>query len=359
MAVSVATLGVAVIGCGLIGRRRAATAVAEAGSRLVAVVDRERERADELAAAHGAVSHARWQEAVARADVGAVVVCTPNSLLAEIAIAALERGKHVLIEKPMGRTIDEARRIAAAAASAGRVLKVGFNHRYHPAIAAAARLVAGGELGAVLSIRARYGHGSRPGCEREWRADPAIAGGGELLDQGVHIADLLHWFAGMPDEAFCMLQTAYWPIDPLEDNAFGLFRWESGRVAQLHVSMTQWQNLFSFEVFCERGSATIEGLGGSYGTERLLVAERRPEGGAPSVREQSFGSADVSWHLEWADFMRTIAGAAEASSGAAGAEAAGHATGPAAGGDAAAGLAAMRMIDALYRSAAAHAPVAV
>jgi predicted dehydrogenase len=225
------------------------------------------------------------------------------------------------------------------------ILRIGLNHRFHPALREAQALVASGELGPVLSIRARYGHGSRPGCEREWRADPALAGGGELTDQGVHVADLIHWFAGLPQQAFGVLQTAFWPIAPLEDNAFGLFRYAGGEVAQLHVSMTQWKNLFSFEVFCAAGSASVDGLGGSYGVERLTVARRREEGGAPEISETAFDGPDLSWAAEWDAFVASVTR-----------RCAGEAEEPC-DGDASAGLAAMRMVDALYRSGAAGAPV--
>jgi predicted dehydrogenase len=331
-----AAFGVAVVGCGRVGLRRIAAAAANGRTRVLRVADADAGRAAAAAAASGAAVAAGWEQIVADPAVDVVVACTPNRWLTEIGVAGLGAGKHVFLEKPMGRNLDDARALfAAAQAARGAVLRIGFNHRFHPGLREAHARVAGGGLGSVISIRARYGHGSRPGCEREWRADPALAGGGELTDQGVHVADLIHWFAGLPEEAFCWLQTAVWPVAPLEDNAFGLFRWRDGTVAQLHVSMTQWRNLFSFEVFCEHGSVAVEGLGGSYGTETLTVARRRPGGGAPDLETRSFPAEDRSWQLEWDDF---VAGLGELASGGDGSPEA--------------GVAAMRMVDALYRSAA-------
>lgn len=324
-------LGVAVIGCGLIGTRRARTAAAHADTQLRVTVDEDIGRATALAA-DGCDTSADWRVAVSRSDIDIVVVATPNGRLAEITMAALAAGKHVLIEKPMGRSLDEARRIADAAAASDRVLQIGFNHRYHPAIRRAAQAVHAGSLGRLISLRARYGHGGRPGLEREWRSDPELAGGGELIDQGVHVADLLHWLAGMPTRAFALTRTAVWPIAPLEDNAYGLLEFDDGAVAQLHVSMTQWRNLFSLEVHGERGAVIVEGLGGSYGDERLIRMQRAFEGGAPSVEEERFDGEDASWSREWDAFIAAIAG------------------GPPAAG-AVDGVAAMRIIDALYRSA--------
>ena len=324
---------VAIIGCGLIGRRRAGVAAEHSMSRVSYVVDVNADVAAKLAEQIGCDRGTDWREVMVRDDVNAVVVATPNAFLAEIATAALRAGKHVLLEKPMGRNLAEAKSLAGVARDSGRVLKVGFNHRYHPAIAQAQRLAQDGAIGRLINIRACYGHGGRPGYEQEWRCNPELAGGGELTDQGVHIVDLLHWFAGAPAEAFAFLQTAVWPIAPLEDNAFGLFRFPGGVVANLHTSWTQWKNRFSFDVFGEDGSLSIEGLGGSYGQERLTLARRNPLGGKPEVSETSFDGPDCSWQLEWDDFVNAIAGGA---------------TWLGTPGD---GLMAMRMLDALYRSA--------
>lgn len=332
-------MSVAIVGCGLIGRRRAREAAGHPGTRVQLVVDSDMSRADALAAHHTCAAAVDWQAAIDDPAIDIVVVATPNGLTPRIAEAALAAGKHVLIEKPPGRNLSDAKRLAAAAAPARGILKIGFNHRYHPAIAAAHALVTSGELGSVLNVRARYGHGGRPGYEREWRGNPELAGGGELLDQGVHLADLLCWFAGEPIHAQAMLQTAAWPIAPLEDNAFALLRYASGAVASLHTSWTQWKNLFSFEVTCQRGSVAIEGLGGSYGTERLVVARRAAAGGPPAMDERTFDGADESWRLEWVDFYEAIHGRAA------------HL------GTADDGLRAMRVIDMIYTAAVPPAGV--
>lgn len=336
-----APLRVGVVGCGLIGRRRALAAAANGASRCVAVCDTDPARAREVAAAAGAREVADWRQVVECPEVDAVVAATPNGYLAEITVAALGAGKHVLVEKPMGRNLQEAERMRRAAVNAGRLLKVGFNHRYHPAIVEGRRRSEEGEIGPLINARCRYGHGGRPGCEREWRGNRALAGGGELTDQGVHVADLLHWFLGVPDTAFAWLQTAVWPLGDLEDNAFGLFRYQSGVVASLHSSMTQWKNLFALELFGTQGALLIEGLGGSYGVETLTVHRRRAEGGAPESATLRYEGEDVSWREEWSDFLGAVL------------------EGRPMRGTADDGVAAMRMIDALYRSAETGAPAAV
>ncbi len=255
-----------------------------------------------------------------------------------IAVAGLDSGKHVLLEKPMGRNLNEARLICNAAQRSNRLVKVGFNHRYHPAIAAGHEVASTATLGRVLNARVVYGHGGRPGYENEWRGDADLAGGGEATDQGVHVFDLLHWYMGVPVEAFASLQTAFWPIAPLEDNVFGMLRYQNGGLASFHTSWTQWKNRFSFEVFCEQGSIAIEGLGRSYGAERLLITRRSLDGSPPNLSEQIFGSEDVSWDKEWNEFVGAILDGTD------------YMGGPAD------GIIAMRTLDAVYNSAQTGLP---
>ena len=334
-------LGVAVVGCGLIGRRRASVAASHPASRLIVTCDSILSAAQSVAHPWGALAVADWRAAVDRREVEAVVVSTPNGVLAEIAVAALAAGKHVLIEKPMGRNLEEARTIAGAADAARRLVKVGFNHRYHPAIAAAHRHVHAGDVGAVINMRCRYGHGGRLGYEREWRGSREQAGGGELTDQGVHVVDLIHWFLGVPVSAYARLQTAVWPLGDLEDNGFGVLDFSGGAVAIFHTSWTQWKNLFSLEVTGRDGSVIVEGLGRSYGTETLTRHRRRPQGGPPETECTEYSGEDASWADEWEDFLGAVL------------------EGRPMLGSANDGVAAMRTLDALYRSAALRSPVSV
>src|SRR3954452_17046716 len=173
---------VAVVGCGLVGTRRAAAAL-KASDVVVVVADLDVRRAAAVAETTGARVAYDWQAAL-EADVDAVVVATFNRGLMPIALAALRARKHVLCEKPLGRNAAEARAMLDASLAAGKTLKTGFNHRHHPAVMQAHELLQAGAIGEPTGIRAAYGHGGRPGYEREWRADAELAGGGELLDQG-------------------------------------------------------------------------------------------------------------------------------------------------------------------------------
>src|SRR5271168_312770 len=205
----------AVIGCGLIGSKRATAA---AGHEIVAVCDPNAERREKLARQTAARPIADWREAVG-IEADAVVIATPHDQLAQIALAAVEAGRHVLVEKPAGRRPAEVAPLVAAAKACGRVVKVGFNHRFHPAIARAKALADEGHIGPMLFIRGRYGHGGRIGYEKEWRFDPKISGGGELIDQGSHLIDLSRWFLGDLALAYGAVPNYFWPAR-VEDNCF-------------------------------------------------------------------------------------------------------------------------------------------
>ena len=298
---------VGIVGAGRMGRRRTVAAHAHPASAVTLIYDEHASAAAELATEYGAAVAASREELIA-ADLDIAVVATTHDALAPISTAALLAGKHVLCEKPLGRNPQEARQAVAAAEQSGRVLKVGYNHRYHPAIQKLHEVCTAAEIGPLLSIRARYGHGGRPGYEREWRTNPEKAGGGELLDQGAHLIDLAKWLLGDFAEVTGYAETHFWDA-PVEDNAYGLFRTATGQIASLHASWTQWKNLFSFEVFGRDGYVCAEGLGGAYGPERAVVGRRNPQGGTPGSEHFDYPGEDRSWELEWVDFLRGLAGA--------------------------------------------------
>jgi predicted dehydrogenase len=244
---------------------------------------------------------------VARDDVDLVIVSTTNDHLAPVTFEAVRRGKHVLVEKPAARNAAELAPVAEAARAAGVVVKVGFNHRFHPALRKAHELLTAGEIGPLLYVRARYGHGGRLGYDREWRADPEVAGGGELLDQGVHLIDLARWFAGDFAEVRGHTATYFWDM-PVEDNGFLMLSTAGGRTAWLHASCTEWKNLFCFEVFGRQGKLQIDGLGGSYGIERLSFYRMLPQMGPPETTIWEYPGEDASWRDEFAHLLDCVAG---------------------------------------------------
>lgn len=295
-------MNVAIVGCGVIGEKRARSL---AGARLTVCCDVAISRAEALARSYGAESSDDWLASVSRDDVDAVIVATTNDALAKVALAAIEAGKHVLIEKPAARNAEEMEPLVIAAEKHHVRVRVGFNHRYHPALQKARELVDAGACGELMFVRGRYGHGGRVGYDREWRADPALSGGGELIDQGVHVIDLAQWFLGPFTSVEGLATTFFWDM-PVDDNAFLLLRTEAGRTAFLHVSCTEWKNLFSFEIYGRTGKLHIEGLGGSYGTERLTFYRMLPEMGPPETTAWEYPRGDNSWATEFQEFVQDI-----------------------------------------------------
>lgn len=301
------TIGVALIGCGLVGRKRALALPASA--RLLAVADRDRARAEALASAvrHRPRVVESVKEAVAEPGVELVIVAVVHSELAGASMRALEAGCHVLVEKPGAHRLEDLLGLKEAAERAGRVVRVGFNHRFHPAPLKARQLVAERDFGRLLSVRGRYGHGGRLGYEREWRSDPSVSGGGELLDQGMHLIDLTRFFVGEVELAFVETRTDFWEI-PVEDNAYLALRPKAGGFAWLHASWTEWKNQFSFEIAWQQAKLEISGLGGSYGVERLTLYEMLPEMGPPATACWEWPQPDGSWALELEDLVSCLEG---------------------------------------------------
>jgi predicted dehydrogenase len=309
------------------GNLRGDSAAAHSGCRVTHIVDTDGSRAEQLAVRLNCTWSTDWESAIRRPDVNAVVVATTHRFLAPVTLAAAKLGKHVFCEKPLAYMLSEAESMVE---SIERIrgdeyspkVVVGYTLRHHPGIAKAHQLLKEGAIGQPCYIRAHYGHGGRPGYDREWRMSKELGGGGELLDQGVHLIDLSRWFLGDFATVGGDIGTYFWtgssdsdgPVkdsfaagaDSVEDNAFMLLRTSIGQSAHLHASWTQWRNSFQFEVFGHDGTLTVSGLGGSYGAEKLTYVRRRPQGGIPEIREIPIHETESVWDREWGAFMKVI-----------------------------------------------------
>lgn len=292
------------IGCGLIGRKRA-TALRGRG-RLRYACDLDPARAAEIARLDPMGQPiGDFRVALADPAVNAIVVSTLNASLTPIAAAAIDAGKHVLIEKPGALNARQLQALQEKARSRNVRVRIGYNHRFHPALQKAHALVTAGELGPLMFLRARYGHGGRKGYDREWRADPVQSGGGELIDQGVHLIDLSGWFLGEFATVQGHATTSFWDM-PVDDNAFISLRTAANQTAWLHASCTEWKNLFSLELYGRNAKLAIDGLGGSYGLERLAFYRMLPEMGPPETTVWEYPRGDDSWALEMQAFIDDI-----------------------------------------------------
>ena len=298
------SLRFAVIGCGLIGRKRVLAIRDLVTVRYTCDLDARR-AADLATFVPDCTPLTDYHVALADPALDAVIVATLNAALAPIALAAVTAGKHVLVEKPGALNAAQLRHIATVAATTGAKVRLGYNHRYHPSLQKARALLDEGLLGPLMFMRARYGHGGRRGYDREWRADPALSGGGELIDQGVHLIDLAGWFFGDFPTVEGYAATYFWDMK-VDDNAFLNLRTATGQTAFLHVSCTEWKNLFSLELYGRDAKLSLDGLGGSYGPEKLTYYKMLPEMGPPEITSWEYGRGDDSWTLETRAFLDDI-----------------------------------------------------
>jgi predicted dehydrogenase len=297
-------LRLAIIGCGLIGQKRGKAAAGSA--QLVACADIMLDRAEALARTVGSCAACTdWREIIRRDDIDIVIVATLHNTLAEITAGAIAARKHVLVEKPAARRSSEIPPLIAAAKTSDVLVRVGFNHRYHRALRKAREIIDSGIVGPLMFLRARYGHGGRIGYEREWRADPDISGGGELIDQGSHLIDLARWILGDFHHIQGFAHTYFWNM-PVDDNAFMILRTTADQTAFLHASCTEWKNTFSMEIYGKVGKLEITGLGGSYGVERLAHYRMLPEMGPPETTIWEYASEDDSWSMELREFVEDV-----------------------------------------------------
>jgi predicted dehydrogenase len=297
------TLKVGIIGCGLIGSKRAESLP---DGYLTAVADISEETAHRMSCCYPGVQYSRdWRSITRTKDIDVVIVSTTNDSLAEITLAAVESGKHVMVEKPAARHYRELDPVIKAAEKNEVKVTIGYNLRFHPSFIKIQEILRTGILGNLMYIRGRYGHGGRRGYEKEWRANPEISGGGELLDQGVHLIDLSRWFLGDIVNVDGEIHTYFWNM-PVEDNGFLRLKNKKGQLAWLHVSCTEWKNTFSFEIFCEKGKLQVDGIGGSYGIERLTWYQMLPQMGPPATTIWEYPFPDTSWRTEFNEFERII-----------------------------------------------------
>lgn len=295
-------MNVGIIGCGAIGQKRAASL---GDNVLKAVADVQIEKAVHMATLYENVKiFEDWRELIKLPEVDIVIVSVTNNWLAPITKATIESGKHVLVEKPGAMNWREMVPLIKMAKEHNVKVKIGYNLRYHPAFLNMVNIVNIYDLGEIMFIRGRYGHGGRIGYDKEWRADPKLSGGGELIDQGVHLIDLSRWLLGEFSKVSGSIHTYFWNME-VEDNAFMCLENQFGSVAWLQASCTEWKNMFSFEVYFKLAKIHIEGLGGSYGVERLTLYRMKPEMGIPDTIIWEFNE-DNSFKKEFEDFVECI-----------------------------------------------------
>jgi predicted dehydrogenase len=310
-------LRVGIAGYGVVGKRRRQFIDAHAGMRTVAVSDAT--FGEDGVLDDGPAYFDDFRK-LGGQDLDALFVCLPNNVAPEATIMGLERGMHVFCEKPPGRTVEDVRRVMAVEQRCGgKVLKYGFNHRYHQSIRDALSIVRSGELGRVINLRGVYGKSKFVsfGANSDWRIDREVSGGGILLDQGIHMVDLMRLFAGEFETVHSVVSNDHWNHE-VEDNAYALMRTSAGVVALLHSSATQWRHTFQLDITLARGAITLSGIlsgSKSYGAETMsVVYASHDDQGDPREITRHY-DVDPSWADEIAEFAMAIHGDAKIENG--------------------------------------------
>jgi predicted dehydrogenase len=243
------------IGAGAFGALRAAAVHKCSTNTLTAVFDQAQDAARSVAGKHAKV-FASPESLMDADDVDAVIISTPPQFHEPLTVAAANRGKHVIVEKPMAPSVEACRRMVQAATEAKKLLTIGFNHRYFPALKMLRDTVRSGELGELSHVRAFAGHNGLANFRAPWFYDPEIQGGGALTDNGIHVLDLCRYVMGDFREIYGQICNSVWELGDAEDNAFGLFRNDDGVVCSLHASWTEWKGYrFHVEAYGNRGMA--------------------------------------------------------------------------------------------------------
>lgn len=300
-----------IIGMGRMGKTRYATMLKLGGFRITGICDNN----IELLSGYEENKYSDWKECIDTEKPDVVIVCTVNAVIPDVVCYALQHGCHVFAEKPPGRCIADATRMRECALEhKNQILKFGFNHRYHNSIIEAKSLIDSGFLGEVVAARGVYGKAGDL-SKSEWRNDIEIAGGGILLDQGIHMLDLLRYLVGDFTEINGFVDNLVWKESIGEDTAFATMRTADGKVATIHSSAIQWKHKFDMDIICTNGYIALNGLitsTRSYGEERITYYKKDLEQksgklGNPTEYTMCFDE-DFSWDYEMEEFFDAVSG---------------------------------------------------
>ncbi|MBR4083456.1 MAG: Gfo/Idh/MocA family oxidoreductase [Lachnospiraceae bacterium] len=300
-----------IIGMGRMGKTRYQAMKKHGGFCVTAICDNN----VELLSNYSENIYTDWKQCIDIESPEVVVVCTINAVIPDVVCYAIEKGCQVFAEKPPGKSLQDALRMKNCADQyKNRILKFGFNHRYHNSVIEAKSLIDSGFLGEVVAARGVYGKAGDL-SKNEWRNDIELAGGGILLDQGIHMLDLLRYFVGDFTEINGFTDKLVWKESVGEDTAFATMKTERGQVATLHSSAIQWKHKFDVDIICTNGYIALNGLitsTKSYGEERITYYKKDLEQksgklGNPTEYTLCFDE-DFSWDYEMEEFYDAVCG---------------------------------------------------
>lgn len=300
-------LKVGIAGYGVVGKRRHQFIDLNPHLKVVAVCDQYFKSSGTMS--EGVHFYENYKDLLANEELDVLFVCLTNDVAAEVTIAGLNQNLHVFCEKPPGRNVQDIKNVREVEAVKPHLkLKYGFNHRYHDSIKEALRIIESKELGNLLNMRGVYGKSIIVSFESDWRSKREIAGGGILLDQGIHMVDLMRLYAGEFKEYHSFVDNKFWNYD-IEDNAYALMKSDSGVVAFLHSTATEWRHRFNLELTLTKGTIILSGIlsgSKSYGQETLKVVYRGDEDSGNPREQLTTFIKDNSWRDEINEFADSI-----------------------------------------------------
>jgi predicted dehydrogenase len=303
-----AAFRVGIAGYGVVGKRRRACVDRNPHFQLVAVSDRTFSGEGRFP---DGIRYYPDYRGLLDEELDVLIVCLTNDIAPDATIAGLEKGFHVFCEKPPGRNVEDIVRVIRCERAHPQLkLMYGFNHRYHESVQDALKILRSGELGGIVNMRGVYGKSKLITFNQpDWRTKREIAGGGVLLDQGIHMVDLMRLFAGEFTEVHSFISNSHWGYN-VEDNAYALMRTSDGIVGMLNSSATQWRHRFNLDINLDRGSIILGGIlsgSKSYGAETLTVVSADPDNDNGDPKEQTTRyNRDPSWEEEISSFAECI-----------------------------------------------------
>jgi predicted dehydrogenase len=300
-------LKVGIAGYGIVGKRRHIFINEHPELEVVAVCD---QNFKEDIINSGGVSYFSNTEKLLTEKLDILFVCLTNNVAAEVTILGLKNGLHVFCEKPPGMCVQDIQNVIMIEKENPELkLKYGFNHRYHDSIKKALHIIKSGELGTIINLRGVYGKSRVIPFSGGWRSKRELAGGGVLLDQGIHMVDLMRLFCGEFQDVKSYISNDYWKHD-VEDNAYALLKDKSGRIAMLNSSATQWQHKFSLDISLTEGYIELSGIlsgSKSYGEEKIVIGKRDDESDNGQMESLTIKFLqDNSWRDEIFEFADAI-----------------------------------------------------
>ncbi len=300
-------MNIAIIGCGLVGNKRAENLSKH--HKIIAVCDKYKKNAKKILKKNKyATFYFKWKDVFKISDLDCVIICTPHNLLFKITSFGLKLNKiHLFVEKPGVKNLKEIENLIKIYRSLKKSkisIRFGFNHRFYKSITLAKKLIKGDEIGSLLYLRGVYGHGGKKNYSKEWRGLKNQSGGGQLIDQGIHLIDLSRFFLGKLNVQSSYFDNMFWNTK-VEDNIFMTLKYKK-KIAFLHASWTEWKNKFYLEIFGKKGKIEISGKGGSYGAEKVTIFKMHKKQIKPNKKIINFSNNDLSWKYELNLFFKDI-----------------------------------------------------